>query len=273
MGAPQLMADDDLARRVHERTWYHTLELAPGLVTPGWFDTRAALASVPFPEDLAGKRCLDVATFDGFWAFEMERRGAAEVVAIDVLDPRDFDWPSNSAPDAVDAIGARKGLGEGFEIAAAAIGSSVKRVERNVYDLDPDELGTFDFVYMGSLLLHLRDPIRGLERVRSVCRGTALFVDAVDVELSWRHPRRAVAGFDGIGRPWWWKPNSAALARFVESAGFTVVDGPGRFAMPRGAGQPMARPSLRALASHLGREAWTTWRRGDPHAYVVARPT
>jgi tRNA (mo5U34)-methyltransferase len=266
------MAGDELRRQVGERSWYHTLELAPGVVTPGWFDTRGVLRSIPFPADLSGMRCLDIATFDGFWAFEMERRGAAEVVAVDVLDPRDFDWPDNSTADAVDAIGERKGLGEGFEIAAAALGSSVKRLERNVYDLDPAELGTFDFIYMGSLLLHLRDPIRALGCVRRVCAGSALFVDAVDAELSLLFRRRAVAGFDGMGRPWWWKPNAAALARFIESAGFSVVEGPGRFSMPRGEGQPLVRPAWRALGSHVGREAWLTWRRGDPHAYVVGTP-
>ena len=36
------------------------------------------------PASLAGKTALDVGTADGFWAFEMERRGAARVVAIDL---------------------------------------------------------------------------------------------------------------------------------------------------------------------------------------------
>jgi tRNA (mo5U34)-methyltransferase len=73
--------------------WYHSIELAPGQVTPGWFDTRAAAAKVPLPERLDGKRCLDVGTWDGFWAFEMERRGADEVVALDIDDADGWDWP------------------------------------------------------------------------------------------------------------------------------------------------------------------------------------
>ena len=73
--------------------WYHTIEIAPGVETPGWFDTRSVLSQIPFPDDLRSKRCLDVGTFDGFWAFEMERRGADDVVAIDVLDPDKWDWP------------------------------------------------------------------------------------------------------------------------------------------------------------------------------------
>ena len=48
--------------------WYHSIELAPGEVTPGCFDTRAVAGKVPLPANLAGKRCLDVGTRDGFWA-------------------------------------------------------------------------------------------------------------------------------------------------------------------------------------------------------------
>ena len=81
----------DSLRAALARQWYHTIELAPGVVTPGWFDTRPVSAKIPMPPSLAGKRCLDVGTFDGFWAFEMERRGAAETVGIDVLDPMQWD--------------------------------------------------------------------------------------------------------------------------------------------------------------------------------------
>src|SRR5436190_360090 len=98
---------------VLDRQWYHTIELAPGLVTPAWFDTRKVLSELPFPTSLAGKRCLDVATFDGFWAFEMERRGASETIGIDLLDPSEADWPANSTAAVVEALGQRKAGGEG----------------------------------------------------------------------------------------------------------------------------------------------------------------
>ena len=130
--------------------------------------TRApSSASVPFPDSLAGKRCLDIGTFNGFWAFEMERRGAEEVVAIDVLDPARWDWPVRSPSDVREAIGKRQAGGAGFEIAKRELGSSVERLDRSVYDLDPADVGEFDLVYLGSLLLHLRDPVAALERVRA----------------------------------------------------------------------------------------------------------
>ena len=265
---------DDTTRLRDEITaieWYHTFELAPGVVTPGWFDLREVAANVPWP-DMRGKRCLDVGTFDGFWAFEMERRGAAEVVAIDLIDPTRWDWPNMPAGDVVDAIAKRKGTGSGFEIVRGALASTVKRIEMSVYDLDPAEVGRFDVVYVGSLLLHLRDPVKALERVHAVCDGEVVVVDAIDLWLTTLHPRRPMATLDGLRRPWWWKPNLAGLVRMIESAGFRIIGRPQRLYMPPGAGQqkPPIRP--RILASRSGREALLLARKGDPHAAVRAAP-
>jgi tRNA (mo5U34)-methyltransferase len=261
----------EIAELVAARKWYHTLELAPGVLTPGWFDTRAVAPKIPFP-DLPGKRCLDVGTFDGFWAFEMERRGAGEVLAIDIIDPSQWDWPPGSDDDVKAAIAERKGSGDGFAIARDALNSSVQRIECNVYDLDPEVHGMFDVVYVGSILLHLRDPVRALDRVRAVCRGTAVIVDAIDLPLTVALPWRPVALLDGRGRPWWWKPNVAGLVQMVEAAGFTVDGKPRRLSMPPGAGQPTPPLRPHVLKSPAGRTAAYISRRGDPHAAVVARP-
>src|SRR5438105_15264493 len=99
-----------------EREWYHTIELAPEVVTPGWFDTRGIVDELPFPATLKGKRCLDVATFDGFWAFEMERRGAAEVHAIHVLGPHSWDWRVTQRDDPGAPIGRRQEDGRGYRL-------------------------------------------------------------------------------------------------------------------------------------------------------------
>jgi tRNA (mo5U34)-methyltransferase len=264
---------DELREQIAAHEWYHTIQLAPGVETPGWFDTRSVVNALPLPADLNGKRCLDVGTFDGFWAFELERRGAEEVVAIDVLDPKAWDWPANSSPDAIEAIGARKANGVGFEIAREALGSSVKRHELSVYDADPTSIGTFDIVYLGSLLLHLQNPVQALQAIHRVCRGELVIVDAVDARLTKRWPRRALAELDALGRPWWWKPNVAALVRMTEAAGFTVKGSPTMLRMPRGAGQQRPALSPAMLRSREGRVALARWYRGDPHAALAARPT
>ena len=265
-------ADAELAREVAALEWYHTMELAPGVETPGWHDTRAIARQVPLPRSLEGKRCLDVGTFDGFWAFEMERRGAAEVVALDILDPKQWDWPLDSEPATVEAIGKRKAGGRGFEIARRALGSSVKRLERSVYEVSAEDLGRFDLVYLGSLLVHLRDPVRALERLRTVCDGALIVVDGIDLLLSLAMPKLPVATLDARGRPWWWYPNEAGLRQLVEAGGFSVLDGPRRIYMPPGTGQPRSSFHPKMLTNRDGRHALIVARRGDPHAVLVARP-
>jgi tRNA (mo5U34)-methyltransferase len=262
----------ELRAQVAGREWYHTLELAPGVVTPGWFDLRPALERVPLPASLEGMRCLDIGTFDGFWAFEMERRGAAEVVAVDLTDPERWDWPPASDNAMVATLGARKRKGAGFALAHRALASQVQFVERSVYDLDAAQLGRFDFVYLGSLLLHLRDPVRALERVRSVCAGRLLVVDTIDASLTLAFPRRPVARLDADGRPWWWQANAAGLVRMVTAAGFQVAGRPRLVRFARGAGQRVPRPSRALLASRVGRRELAVALAGDPHAALLASP-
>jgi hypothetical protein len=154
----------------------------------------------------------------------------------------------------------------------AATGSNVVRHELSVHDLAGAGLGEFDFVYVGSLLLHLRDPVGALMRVREVCRGELLLVDAYDPGLGRLSPRRPVASLDGDGRPWWWHPNLAGLVRMVESAGFQALGKPLRFRMPAGPGQPAARLRPSILLHPGARKAWMAARYGDPHAAILARP-
>jgi tRNA (mo5U34)-methyltransferase len=262
-----------LRREIEGRQWYHTLELAPGVETPGWFDLREIVSRVPLPASLEGKRCLDVGTFDGFWAFEMERRGAEEVVAIDLNDPWRWDWPADTDPKTVEIMARRKREGAGFEVAREALGSSVERLELSVYDLDPSEVGQFDVVYLGSLLLHLKNPVVALERVRSVCTGTFVLCDAIDLPRTLLFPRLQMATLDGRGRPWWWKPNLAGLVRMVESAGFELIRPPARLRMTPGAGYPRPRPDPRLLLRRAGREQLMYAWRGDPHGAIAARPS
>ena len=259
-----------LAAEVAGLDWYHTFELAPGIVTPGWQDTRSIAGDIPFPP-LNGARCLDVGTFNGFWAFEMEQRGAAEVLGVDVLKPEDWDWPAGSDPAVIESIAERQAGGRGFEIAKRELGSSVERLEMSVYDLDPDTVGRFEVVYLGSLLLHLRDPVRALEAARSVCSGHLVVANGVDPLLA-LIPRMPLARLDGRGRPWWWQSNAAGLQRMVEAAGFTIESGPQVVFFPPGEGRGRVPFRPRSLLSAEGRDALVVSYRGEPHAVIVAGP-
>jgi tRNA (mo5U34)-methyltransferase len=159
--------------------WWHVMEVAPGVETPGSWDLRPTAELMPWPASLSGARCLDIGTMDGFWAFELERRGAAEVVAIDSAnsDSAQVKWRPGPIPQGPPR-------GETFRVAAGLLGSRAEYRDLNVYDLDPDEVGEFDLVVMGFVLQMLRDPLRGLEAVRTVCKGHLILLDTVSRPLS-----------------------------------------------------------------------------------------
>jgi tRNA (mo5U34)-methyltransferase len=252
--------------------WYHTIELPGGVVTPGWFDLRPILDVMPWP-DVRGKRCLDVGTYDGFLAFELERRGAAEVVATDLSDPSGWDWPVLTRDRGTEAVAAAAGgkTGLGFDIARRALGSRVERVEASVYELSPHEVGTYDVVVCGSLLLHLRDPVQALEAIRRVCDGAFLSAETVQIGLTLLHRRRPVAELKGDRNCQWWIPNVAGHRRMINAGGFRVEATAGPYAIPFGPGHPAhERPHDRLRQRALTR--LVTGRVGVPHSAVLARP-
>ena len=226
MNAPN--ADvSDLQAEVDRYPWYHTLDLGQGVRTKGMFDHAPVLSHYPIPDDLSGKSCLDVATMDGYWAFEMERRGAASVTALDLEDPDELDWPAELRPDHDRSMDETKETR--FNLAKEALGSNVERVLLSAYDLSP-ELGMFDFVFCGDLLLHVKDPITPVENIRSVCTGSAVIVNVI--KKFRMYEKRPMAELDGLDHFEWWVTNMAGLIRIVRAAGFARVEPSDTFELP-----------------------------------------
>lgn len=138
-------------RRLDNSGWWHSFELPDGRVIEGSCKLdglKNRIAQFPIPHDLRGKRVLDIGAWDGWFSFEMERRGA-EVLAIDVWDnPR-------------------------FHQIHEILHSRVDYRQMNVYELDPRRVGRFDIVLFMGVLYHLKHPLLGLERVCSVTDGMA----------------------------------------------------------------------------------------------------
>jgi tRNA (mo5U34)-methyltransferase len=253
--------------------WYHTIELRPGVVTPGWFDLRPIVDRLPWP-DVRGKRCLDVGTYDGFLAFELERRGASEVLATDVAGHQDWDWTPRlraRGPSRLAELAGPKG--RGFEIARDALASKVERELINVYDLSPDRLGEFDVVVCGTLLLHLRDPLRALEAIRSLCRESFLSAEQVRLGLSALHRRTPLLAVDGTSHLMQWLvPNAAGHRQMVTAAGFDVVRTIRPYCIPFGVSHPRPARSFRIFRTRLI-ERLLIGGSGVPAAALCARPS
>ena len=266
------MADTQLLEEIRSALWYHTIEVAPGVVTPGWFDLRPIVNKMPWP-DVRGKRCLDVGTYDGFLAYELERRGASEVIAIDIEDHTKWDWPYDVRATGGENLAKLAGpeKSRGFRIASKALGSNVELRQVNVYDLKPDLMGMFDVVICGSLMLHLRDPIRALEAIRSVCAGRFLSAEEIDLPLSLAHRRTPLFKLNGIGELCqWFTPNVAGHERMVRAAGFEIERSTPAYMIPFGESHPpRARTASSLFQGALQRSL--NGPRGIPHHAVLAR--
>ncbi|MFO0954341.1 MAG: hypothetical protein U0835_24920 [Isosphaeraceae bacterium] len=239
--------------------WYHTIELAgtrhPCRVGPPRDRRQGRL-----PRSLKGKTALDVGTANGFWAFEMEGRGAEKVVAIDIGSLGDVDLiPAPRAATCPPEVLENRAWQIQFATARAMLGSKVEQRTLGVYDLSPETAGVVDVVYRGSLLIHLFNPLQALINIRSVTKEVA-----VVETTSFRPPRPDPAA---VPRPplhvvrharQGWKParpqrgvlefhHAGALCDMLIYAGFAQVEPLEPFLMRR-AGTDGAVPVTSVIA-------------------------
>jgi SAM-dependent methyltransferase len=234
----------DLLDQAEARGWYHAIELAPGRVTKGFFDLRPYVQRYGLPERMDGLRALDIGTWDGFWAFEMERRGA-DVVAIDLGWDRDLDWPPRRRPETFP----EEPRGAGFRIAKEILDSRVERVEISVYDATPEELGSFDLVFCGSVLMHLRDQLLALERIASLCTGTFISAEGYSRAANlvpfpvarYRADRKLSVTF--------WQPSVRTWKRMMWTAGFDRISERDRFRLKSTLGFSVQHVVIHAMKS------------------------
>jgi SAM-dependent methyltransferase len=148
----------DVLDRIKAVRWYHAFEVVPGIITPGIcaFSAPASLNALGVPADLSGKKCLDVGTWDGPLAFEMEARGG-EVYALDVQDPNCT----------------------AFNTAKEIRGSQVQYTQGSVYDIAQHFPGiAFDLITYFGVYYHLKDPIGAFESLsRALAVGGHLYLE------------------------------------------------------------------------------------------------
>lgn len=174
------MSPDEIRRLIAEHgRWWHEIELGPGIVTPGDDSNRMKLPildALGLPHDLRGKRALDIGTSDGYFAFELETRGA-EVIAIDFV-PETY---------------------TGFATARTILGSRAEYRMDNVYNLTPESYGAFDVVLFLGVLYHLRKPLAALDAIRSVMHeGAQLFVGTMLIDEYFLLPDGSTTTLDAV---------------------------------------------------------------------------
>jgi tRNA (mo5U34)-methyltransferase len=211
--------DQELTDLVGSLTWYHTIDLGNGLLTPGHYDHRPYLHYYGLPDDLSGKTVLDIGAASGFFSFEFERRGA-QVTATELPTWFDHDFGPNYQADHTAESG-QVYLHQPFEVARQLRKSNVALKYINIYDISPDTVGTFDLVFCGSVLIHLTDPLQALWRIASVTKEKAIIATSLDAG----EPDRPIATMVGAERgDGWWIPTRACLELMTVAAGFVGIE-------------------------------------------------
>ena len=183
---------------------YHSIELPDGRVLEGVQSVdhlKMRLGQFPVPEDLTGKRVLDIGAWDGWFSFEMERRGA-EVMAVDCVEM------------------------EKFRIAHGLLGSKVDYRVMDVDELSPATVGRFDIVLFLGVLYHLRHPLLSLERICQLTRDMALVESfTIDDGLEAGPPAMEFYETSELGGQTdnWYGPTTSCLHALCRSAGFARV--------------------------------------------------
>ncbi|HME09164.1 MAG TPA: DUF1698 domain-containing protein [Bryobacteraceae bacterium] len=193
-----------------ERGWWHSFELPDGtqlLGVCGLESLKDRIGQFPIPPDLRGKRVLDIGAWDGWFSFEMERRGA-EVLAID-------NWNNPR-----------------FHEMRAILKSRVEYRQFDMYDLTPQRVGRFDIVLFMGVLYHLKHPLLALERVCALTRELAAvdsFVLREEHRPGAQVDKRPIMEFyenDEFGGQTdnWIGPSVPCLLAMCRTAGFARVE-------------------------------------------------
>jgi tRNA (mo5U34)-methyltransferase len=202
------LADPELVRRVAAIRWFHTMELGNGLITPGIDDTPDKLRRLHLPASFAGQSVLDIGAWDGFFSFEAERRGAADVLALDGFVWKNKTWGSKA----------------GFELARQLRQSRVRDLELDVMEISPESTGSFDVVFFLGVFYHLFDPILALQRIAAVTRRMLI----LETEAAFSWSGRSLMHFFPGGTynrdsSNWWVPTPAAVRDLLREVGFSRV--------------------------------------------------
>jgi tRNA (mo5U34)-methyltransferase len=238
-GGPNAPGSDDLLDRVAGISWYHSIDLGHGIVTPGNPpDKRMIAAGLP---EMRAKTVLDIGAWDGYWSFLAENQQAARVVAMDHyawsvdfaarlrywercesegripdhrLDFTEF-WRPETRPGRA-----------GFDLARSMLRSAVEPVHADFMTVDPEQFGRFDVVLFLGVLYHVREPLSALERVCGLTSEVAVIeTEAVavlgmpDARLLEFHESGGLRG-DYTN---WFVPTEAALHALCKAAGFARV--------------------------------------------------
>lgn len=216
---------------IEDIDWYHTIELKPGYFTKGRYDWRPYLKQFDFG-DLDGKTVLDIGCGNGFFSFYFEKLGA-QVTALDIPSQKDRDCNMVGVINVKVQPTCEKeyiNFKEPFNIAKDMLNSNVKRIEMDLYDMTPENMGKYDMIFCNDVLLHLTDPFKALNVFQKICNESMIISTPIHIS---NDPLKRLGYFllqnepisyfmGGTGHGAFCIPTITDLKSWIQGAGFKV---------------------------------------------------
>lgn len=215
-----MLSKDEIIRKVSSVPfWGQSIPLPYGIVTPGKvMGNLKTLERLKLPNDLKGKRVLDIGAWDGFYSFECEKRGA-KILAID-------NYERMERPDEIQYsdLGNR-----GFLVAREVLESNVEYLDMDVYDINTDKIGKFDIVLFLGVFYHLKNPLLAIEKIFNILNdGGIMWIESEYMRTLSHVPLlnfcKENNTFYNLDPTNWFIPNKSALENIIRNAGFKKVE-------------------------------------------------
>ena len=204
--------------------WYHRIELGNGVITPGfhyepmWDNIRKVRDKI----DYKGKTILDIASFDGLWAFEAEKLGAKTVVATDCLYRtfRNFMFCKEALNSKCIPY---------YNVSPYNLYERLDVFFQENYDSEKPYDRMFDIVQHLGLLYHLRDPFLSLSQARSCLKNGGMLLIETNVVLN---SEESFLLYNGIPFTYrasknhtvWWVPTVNCLKEMLMATLFEPIE-------------------------------------------------
>ena len=204
--------------------WYHKIKLSDEITTPGmdlepiWENIKMVRQHIPFK----GKDVLDIASFDGMFAFEAETLGAKNVIATDCLYKsfKNFLFCKQ-------VLGSR--VIPYFNISPYDLTERLDVYFDENYEDEKPNTRFFDIVQHFGLLYHLQNPMYSIAQARSVLKVGGHLIIETDLLLQETDSILLFNGIPSLSRvrdnsSVWWAPTKTSLFEMLEANFFEVLE-------------------------------------------------
>ncbi len=165
----------NLIDQARNREWFYPYELPDGNVVSSYHGGELDLIhatrwgmlerrlKAEHPHGFAGLKAVDLAAHQGWFAHNLAGMGLTDVLGIDARARHVEDASLMARIQGHDGLEFRQG---------------------DVFEIDANDLGTFDVVLMLGLLYHVENPVGALRVARSLCSGLCVIETQVAPNLS-----------------------------------------------------------------------------------------